>query len=236
MAALVAAQGVDADTFETGRAPPTPTMRRDGSPCSRSLLPGKRRILADDDRVRAIPEALMSDASPTIRDEAVLGLGVSRRQRRTVVSHCSNALSDASLTRRPRPRLMRWAISAPRRPLPITDRIVSEWCMPPPMGLLAARSACVRRAREARSPARRHQHADARLAHRSGRSGCTPRAPRPSRRMCSVLDRRLASDPDFNVADAAFGGIAPEGLEAASDPRRSSTPCGAQTKTVRLAM
>jgi cyclophilin family peptidyl-prolyl cis-trans isomerase/HEAT repeat protein len=194
MAALVAAQAVDADTLKSALAAADDETRR----LAVLTLIGSASIMADDDRVRVI-RAFMSDASPMIRYEAVRAWA-----RRAAATHgCQpllDALTDANLT------VVLAALDALgeqcRDEASITDRIAAEARTPPPIG---------RWQREA--------HAFVALAKRDRQRASISLLAFASHNVWQVrmyaaraaaivedvpvLDR-LAADADFNVADAAL--------------------------------
>jgi cyclophilin family peptidyl-prolyl cis-trans isomerase/HEAT repeat protein len=194
MAALVSAQGVDADTLKSALADVDEETRRLGV----LTLLGGGSILADDDRVVAI-QALMSDASPMIRYEAVRAW-----TRRAAPTHGCQPLLEALSDRSPHVVLA--AIDALgdqcRGEPSITDRIVSEARTPPPRG---------RWQREA--------HAFVALAKRDRQRAAIGmlsfathnvwQVRMYAARAAAIVEdvpvlERLAIDPDANVADAAL--------------------------------
>jgi peptidyl-prolyl cis-trans isomerase B (cyclophilin B) len=194
MAALVASQAVDSETLKSALADSDEETRRLGV----LTLLGAASIISDDDRVVAI-QALMSDASPMIRYEAVRAW-----TRRAAPTHgCQpliEALGDRSL------HVVLAAIDALgdqcRGESAVTDRIASEARTPPPIG---------RWQREA--------HAFVALAKRDRQRAANGmltfathnvwQVRMYAARAAAILEDvpvldRLAADPDFNVAEAAL--------------------------------
>lgn len=194
MAALVSSQGVDASTLKSALADADEETRRFGV----LTLLGGGSMIADDDRIVAI-RALMSDSSAMIRYE-----GVRAWSRRAAAQHgCQpliDALSDRSM------HVVLAAIDALgdqcQGEQTVTDRIASEARTPPPVG---------RWQREA--------HAFVALAKRDRQRASIGMLSFASHnvwqvrmyaaRAAAILEDvpildRLATDPDFNVAEAAL--------------------------------